>query len=497
MMETKTCATGTLATYQPDAERPWDRKRAIHFFHRIGFAASSSMIEQALATSPENFISNLMDQAVAEPPIPEPEWGDWAISKYDPDNIGPQATNQIYEWISKWMDKMYSSNPIKAKMTLFWSNHFVTKSDDYNCPSYLYQYHKVLEENCLGNFKNLTVELGKNPAMLVFLNGVQNTKFDPNENYARELFELFTLGRDVGYTQNDITEAARALTGWNGFSEACAAIDYNAFFHDEGEKTIFGRTGTWDYEGLHDVLFEERSNEIALHICGKLYEHFVSEEVCGETVLELAEIFKDNNFEIAPVVKTLLLSDHFFDEFVIGNKVKSPTDMLLGLIKSSELKIQDFDLDVEGYNQLHINSYFLLSEIGQQLFNPPDVAGWQGGKVWVNNNTLTGRWQFCDFILGLWASDYRSQMIDFVLNLSGGVDNDATLISKTIVDHFIPHGLQNEEAYERALTVFKIQIPENYFDDGSWSLYWEEDIVATQIYSLLRHVVRLPEFQLF
>ena len=497
MISTRTCATGTLDTYQSSNSKPWDKKRVLHFYQRIGFSASSEMIEEALAMNPADFINMMMDDAMAEAPIPEPEWGDWAISNYDPDNVGPQATNQIYEWISKWMDKMYSSNPIKAKMTLFWSNHFVTRIDDYGCPSYMYQYHNTIERHCLGNFKDFTVDMGKNPAMLVFLNGVQNTRFDPNENYARELLELFTLGRDIGYTQSDITEIARALTGWNGFSEACAAIDFNEFLHDSGEKTIFGRTGNWDYEGLHDVLFEERPNEIATFICGKLYRHFVSEEISDEIVEQLADVLKLNNFEIEPVVRLLLQSEHFFDDNVLGNKIKSPTEMLLSLVNTTDFPIRDFDLTAEGYNQLHINAYFLSSEIGQQLFNPPNVAGWEENKSWVTNNTLTGRWQFCDAILGALASDYRSRLINFVFGLAEGNDNDVDFIVRAIVEHFIPHGLQNEDAYQRAITIFKIQIPENYFADGSWSLNWEDEIVATQIFTLLRHLVRQPEFQLY
>lgn len=496
-MITKTCATGSLETYMPTIDNPWDKKKVLHFYNRIGFSANPQMVSSALDKTPESFISQMVDEAIAENPIPEPIWGDWALSEYDQDNIGAMATDQLYEWITKWKNKMYSSNPIKAKMSLFWSNHFVTRTDIYQCPSYMYQYHHLLEKYALGNLKEFVKDMGKTPAMLIFLNGVQNTKFDPNENYARELLELFTLGRDNGYTQEDITEVARALTGFNGISAACAAIDFNAFFHDDGVKTIFGQTGNWNYDDLHEILFEERKDEIAQFICAKIYKVFVSEDASEEIILQLAELFKLNDFEIGPVIKKLLLSEHFFDQYVIGNKVKSPIEMLLGFINASDFPFQEFNLPQVGYNELHVNTYFLASEIGQQLFSPPDVAGWEGGKTWVNNNTLTGRWQYGDFILGAYVSDYRTNLISLVLELSDNVDNDAALISRSIVDHFIPQGLQNEEAYERALKIFKGQIPENYFADGSWSLYWEEGIVGAQIYALLRHIVRIPEFQLF
>ncbi len=495
-MISQSCATGTLSPYIPSASKPWDRKRIQHFYQRIGFGATPDMIEDALASDPVDFINQIVDSAVVAPSLAEPEWGDWALSTYDQDQIQELAQAQIYEWISKWMDQMYSANPLRSKLALFWSNHFVTRLDDYGCPSYLYQYHKVLDQFSLGNFKEFTKQIGTNPAMLIFLNGVQNTKFQPNENYARELLELFTLGRDNGYTQEDITDVSRALTGWNGFSEACAAIDYSEFFFDEGEKTFFGRTGNWDYNDLHDILFEERGDEIAKYICGKLYENFVSNDPSEEIINELALVFKANNFELAPVVKALLISEHFFDDYVIGNKVKSPFELFLGFIKTNNLPIEQYYLPAEGYNQLNINAYFLASEIGQQLFNPVDVAGWEGNKVWVNNNTLTGRWQFSDAIAGLIVTEHISEVIGFAKQLAEGNLNDVEFIARNIVNHFIPNGLQTADAYDRATTVFKIEIPENYFEDGSWSLDWDEQIVLVQLYNLLRHIVRLPEFQL-
>lgn len=495
-MISQSCATGTLSPYIPSDQKPWDRKRIQHLYMRIGFGANPDMVEDALASDPVNLINQIVDAAVAEPVLAAPVWGDWALSEYDQDMIGEMATAQTYEWVSKWMDQMQGENPLRSKMALFWSNHFVTKSDVYACPSYMYQYHNILETYSLGNFKAFTHKMGTTPAMLVFLNGVQNTRFEPNENYGRELLELFTLGRDNGYTQNDITEISRALTGWNGFSEACAAIDFSDFFFDDGEKTFFGRTGNWNYDDLHDILFEEREDEIAKYICGKLYRHFVSNDPSEEIIDELATIFKNNDFEIAPVVKALLVSEHFFDDFVIGNKVKSPYELFVGFMKTLNFPLPLYDLPDEGYNQLNINAFFLASEIGQQLFNPVDVAGWEGDKIWVNNNTLTGRWLYSDAIANLVVSEHAADILAFATQLAEGNINDADFIVKNIIDHFIPNGLQNQEAYDRATTVFKIEIPENYFEDGSWSLNWDEQIVLVQLWNLMRHIVRLPEFQL-
>jgi uncharacterized protein (DUF1800 family) len=179
------------------------------------------------------------------------------------------------------------------KLALFWHNHFVTRNEDYGCPSYLYQYHKLLQQYALGNFKTFVKEIGKTPAMLVFLNGVQNTRFNPNENYARELYELFTLGRDNGYTQQDIVQTAKALTGWNSLenNQYCGRINFFPALHDPAQKTIFGKTNTYNYDTLHDLLFAERAVQISEYICGKLYRYFVSPQVDEVIVSELATIF--------------------------------------------------------------------------------------------------------------------------------------------------------------------------------------------------------------
>ncbi|RMF03893.1 MAG: DUF1800 domain-containing protein, partial [Bacteroidetes bacterium] len=322
------CATGTLAPFVPSSGRPWNRIRAQHLHRRLGFSARPATIDQALASSPTDWVDQLLDQAVAAPNLPQPEWHDWTINDYGED-FAAQSSAQFIEYAQLWANAMLEHGA-KEKITLFWHNHFVTRAEDYFCPSYLYAYLQLLQTHALGNFRTMVYEMGKNPAMLIYLNGVQNTRIEPNENYARELFELFTLGRDSGYTQQDIQEAARALTGWNGFSVACAPIGYVDFLHDNGSKTIFGQTGNWDYDQLHDILFTERAQEIATYICGKIYRHFVHPLAPEAIVAELAQTFIDNNWELLPVFRQLFRSEHFFDEEVIGVQIKSPLDMMLG-----------------------------------------------------------------------------------------------------------------------------------------------------------------------
>nr|MBS0038009.1 DUF1800 family protein [Saprospiraceae bacterium] len=210
------CVSKGLNQYTPSIDDPWDQRKIQHLFLRTGFGIAPEEIDQYLQSTPHGLIDFLVDQAVDLPLPAKPDWADKVLADYNDQN---EAVQDILEWASQWLSDMWDYG-LREKMALFWHNHFVTQIDVYFCPSYLYSYHRLLQKYALGNFRDLTYEMGKDPAMLIYLNGVQNTRFDPNENYARELFELFTLGRDNNYTQNDITEAARALTGWNGFSEA-------------------------------------------------------------------------------------------------------------------------------------------------------------------------------------------------------------------------------------------------------------------------------------
>lgn len=481
MTTTINCATGTLAPYVPSAAAPWDKRRAMHLFRRLGFGETPATIAIALEQNPADLVDFLIDQAVALPPDPTPDWSDWDINDYE--NFGEQYPEQIIEQISLWLQSMMQ-NSLREKMTLFWHNHFVTKFDTYNCPSWMNDYLRTLQTHAFGNFKEMTVAIGTTPAMLVFLNGVQSTVVEPNENYARELFELFTLGQDNGYTQDDIVNTARALTGWNGFTVLCAPINYLPIAHDNGLKNIFGQIGNWDYDDVHDILFTERAQEIATHICGKLYRNFVHPEVDEAIVAGLAQTFLDNNFDLVPVYRQLFKSEHFFDEYNISTVTKSPLDVLIGYLKEANIPYNQEAIDIVGY---------LADDLGQTLLSPPDVAGWPGNRAWIDTNTMTGRWQSIDYFTFITFQNAPSTLVDLAKELTDN-SNDVNEIAAVLVDHFIPNGLNQMEAYDRATTVLKWEIPQNYFDDGSWNLDW--DTVPVQMAFLLQYIARLPEFQL-
>lgn len=479
------CVTGTLTPYVPDASAPWDKRRVMHLYRRVSFGATPSEVTAALGQVPANLVDSLVNQALAKPLPPEPEWAYWDISRYGGDN--QIAQNQIFAWRRQWTKDMLA-NGIREKWSLFWHNHFVTRQETYGCPSYMYQYHKVLQQNALGNFKSFVKEIGKTPAMLVYLNGVQNTRFQPNENYARELYELFTLGRDNGYTQSDIVQTARALTGFNSLenNQYCGKINFVSTLFDSSQKTIFGKTGNYDFDTLHDLLFQERGILIAKYICRKIYRNFVSPTVDEEIVNQLAQIFIQNNFELAPMLRTLFKSEHFFDDANIGVIVKSPLEMELMILREGGFQIPLTDEVLDGL-------YYLAGQLGQELFNPVDVAGWQGNRTWVNSNTLTGRWQAARYIIYTLYQNYATQYVTFAKNLSNN-SSDGDYVTELIINHFLPNGLQTPEEYNRAYLTFQAEIPAHYFEDGSWNLNWET--AAAQVALLLDHIIRKPEFQL-
>lgn len=489
------CAVGSLEVYTPNDEAPWNEERVKHLYRRIGFGANREMIESALTQNPASLIDQLIDDAMAKPKYPRPDWADWALSDYDPDNTLAQALAQLYEIITQWSSEFLDNNALRAKLMLFWSNHFVTRQEDYNCPSYNYDYFRLLELHALGNFRDFAYDIGKAPAMLIFLNGVQNTRFEPNENYARELLELFTLGRDNNYTQNDIEEAARALTGFNGFTENCAPIGFVSPFHDSGQKTIFGQTGAWDYDGLINLIFTERATETATHICTQLYLHYVNREPNEDIIDGMAQVFLANNFEIAPVLSVLFKSEHFFDEAHFGGVIKSHIESVYGFIKEVDYPIDIAEIPGAFPNRPHISLFFANSDLGQALFNPPDVAGWPGDRTWINSSTLTNRWNVSDFFIFDLFQNHRNLMILWVQSLVDN-SNDPYYITRRVIDFFIPMKLQTEQDYENGVMAFKWEVPENYFQDGSWNLDWDQEIVGGQIAFLLRFLTRLPEFQM-
>ena len=491
-MVTTNCTTGSIAPYIPSAEAPWDRRRIQHLYSRLGYGANTDQIDQAMLKLPSQLVNELVEAALNADPIAAPPWAYWTRDDYaeDQEDFFVQQAEFRVSFGNDWIQDMLS-NPLRAKMTFFWHNHFVTQIDKYLITSWMYQYYRVLEQHAFGNFKAFVSEIGKNEAMLVYLDGVLNAynplepDNPPNENYARELFELFTLGENNGYTQQDITEAAKALTGYNGYTDLGGPINFVPALHNPRRKTIFGQEDFWGYQDVVDLLFSERGDLVAEYICSKLYRYFVSPTIDEDIVSEMCATFKQNDFEIAPVLRQLFLSEHFFDDAVIGNVIKSPFELLVGFMSQMQLGFSE---------EIGTQILYLCSQLKQTVFSPPNVAGWPGDRVWIDSTTLTTRWQVLRFYIFYVYDDTPDTYRVFGKKLAGTIQNDPDHISRQIVDFFIPTGLQSDDDYEKATIVFKANIPQNYFDDMSWNLDWDE--ASAQVGLLIDHIIRLPEFQM-
>ena len=235
------CNSSTLAPYTI----PLDELRAAHLYRRLGFSASVQMINAAVGQTAGTLVDNLIDQALAAPVIPPPAWADWNDSNYpaDDDLAREIRRAQLEEFTTAYGNALMD-NSVRDRLSFFWSNHFVTELDVYNCNSFLYYYINCLQRNALGNFKTFVHEIGLTSAMLYYLDGVRNRGDNPNENYARELYELFTLGEGNGYTENDIIETAKAISGYTERGEeGCTQVTFNPEDFNTGSKTILGQTG--------------------------------------------------------------------------------------------------------------------------------------------------------------------------------------------------------------------------------------------------------------
>ena len=480
------CNESTLTPYIDSGENPWNTIKIKHASRRLGFGTSQNNIDNTLELSPDECIENIINEAINKPPTPTPFCADYAFSDFT--NFEEENPQYVEGWKTQTVNDLINEN-LRGRLTFFWMNHFVAGLDSYYYAPYLFQYYNISQTYAIGNLKTFVKEIGACSAMLIYLNGFQNTNTEPNENYARELYELFTLGEGNGYTETDITETAKALTGYNHWAEYGAPIYFDEMTWVDGDKTIFGQTGNWKHDDVIDVLFQERPTEIATFICSKLYRYFVSHEIDSivfETIINpLAQTLVDNDFELAPMLNQLFKSEHFFDERALGVIIKSPYDITIQFIKESTFF----------YNDELINSLIYFTGLfGQRIFDPPNVAGWQRDEEWINTSTLTGRWQFTELYLGLlYQNGLESTFVDFAKELTND-SNDPEFITEVLINHFNAKELHSPGDYQIATYIFKWEIPQNYYDDGSWNLDWGE--APYQIYLLLSHLATIPEFQL-
>lgn len=282
------------------------------------------------------------------------------------------SRNKVKEFSFAWFERLnHPTEILREKMTLFWANHFVCESKNI---LFVDSYNNLLRKNALGNFRDFTKKISKEAAMLGYLNNKQNKKKSPNENFSRELMELFTLGQDQ-YTEKDIKEAARAFTGYN--HKFRGEFSFREKHHDKNEKTFFGKTGNFNGDDIIDLILEKK--QCARFISEKIYTYFVNENINKKHIDEMVTVFY-KDYDIEKLMHYVLSSKWFYADENIGTKIKSPIEFLVGINT------------IVPYTFKKTKQLFWVQKmLGQVLLSPPNVAGWKTGRNWIDSNTIVSR----------------------------------------------------------------------------------------------------------
>ncbi|MCE2800655.1 MAG: DUF1800 domain-containing protein [Planctomycetaceae bacterium] len=355
--------------WEPTAQEPWDARRVRHLMRRGGFGAKPSEVKELVELGPAKTIDRILGKNNTQ-----------ALEAFEQESSqivsAIRSSGNIESLAAWWIHRMiHTPSPLIEKITLFWHGHFATGADKVNDIELMVQQNKLLREHALGDFRKMVHEVSKDPAMLLYLDSASNRKTHPNENYARELMELFCLG-EGNYTEQDVQQLARCFTGWEIRRKS---FRFNPYQHDSGMKTLLDRQGIESGEEAIDAVLAHRS--MPTFIAGKLVRFFVCDEPnpTAEFLEPLAEVFRKSDFTIEPLVRTILSSKLMLSDWSVGKKVRSPIDFMVESIRSLQVTT-NLDRLAKG-----------LDGIGQALFNPPNVKGWDGGRAWINSSTLIGR----------------------------------------------------------------------------------------------------------
>ena len=433
-LRTETGGTGASSWVDdltPIGAADWSYERARHLLDRAGFGGPPEDIERLAAMSPAQAVQSLVDYQSVEnrhlkpfepshvydpslQPFPESRPAATRLAERTGEAMGVKVkptgdrklqpvVNRFFYWLRAtaletrrianwWADRMVATNhPLEEKMALFWHGHFATGDEKVRDYRKMLVQLELFRRHAVGNFRDLLIGVAQDPAMLVFLDAGRNVKGAPNENFGREVMELFTLG--VGnYEEKDIREAARAFTGWTN-DDLSYKLDTEK--HDGGMKTFLGRTGQFGGVDILDIILEQKA--AANFLAGKLYRFFVREDLSPALEARLGSILRDNAYEIAPLLRTIFLSRDFYSPPSYGTRIKGPVELIVSSYRRLGLE------QLPGIPDFHTVS----SELGQILLNPPTVAGWAQGRAWITLGLLLARGNF--------ARDVMSpDMINFV-----------------------------------------------------------------------------------
>ncbi len=362
-------------------------QEARHLLARTGFGGTPADIREWARLDRETAVTKLLGEALRHAHTPPPHWVTTLPPPPAQHRHMPTEQKKAFREarqregleLKRWWyrEMLTTSSPLTERMTLFWHNHFTSSLQKVHWPPFLYRQNVLLRAHALGSFRELVVGTAKDPAMIRYLDTQSNHLRHPNENYARELFELFTLG-EGHYTEQDIKEAARAFTGWH-LDPRTGSFRLNAKQHDTGLKSVFGKRGPFSGEEILDLTLS--LPQVATHIVRKLWREFVSDEPDESEVTRLAEGFRSHRYQLMPLLTALFTSPAFWAPEHRGGLVKSPVELMVGTARLFGLPVHDPILLVRAGRQL-----------GQDLFDPPTVKGWPGGTRWITSATLLDRW---------------------------------------------------------------------------------------------------------
>lgn len=465
---TKTLSpTWAWEPYKPSQTMPWNLQRAGHLYRRTSFGASWTELQTALKEGPDKTIDQLLKGGPGQ---------DAFNAGMQPlaDSLAQVNNGQLIRaW---WLNRMlYSPHPLAEKMTLFWHNHFATSNAKVNNAGFMLGQYELMRKHALGSFIELLQGISRDPAMLIWLDGRDSKKGKPNENYARELMELFSLGLGH-YTEKDIREAARAFTGWE--IQGAQAV-WNESQFDTSDKSVLGRSGPFKAEDIVQLCLDQKA--CPYFITGKLFRFLISETVPPTPALlePLAERFRSTAFNFGQLVETMLRSNLFFSSEAYRSRIKSPVDFALGIVRALTHE------DKLGTTALSES----LRELGQNVFFPPSVKGWDGGQAWLNGQTLLYRQNLALALTSTEDSRFLMKTDPAALARRQGKTRD-----EEVVDFFLQLFLQGDvppSSRSRLMEYMTRATRQNL------PFYWtDEDAANHRIRSLAHLVLTLPEYQL-
>ncbi|HEY7995100.1 MAG TPA: DUF1800 domain-containing protein [Candidatus Eremiobacteraceae bacterium] len=410
---------------------PWSPRLAAHLLRRAGFGGSPAEIGAAASAGMNAAVDGLLDPRPDT--LPSSPQGDLTYLPMAPPEQRRDAYLRAVSW---WLDRMLQTpNPLIERMTYFWHNHFTSGVQGGITPAMMVVQNRLFRANALGNYAYLTHQVARDPAMLLYLNGNQNRSQHPNENFARELMELFSMG--VGnYTEQDVRESARAFTGWIVPRDG-ASSSFVARFHDAGSKTFLGHTGAFAGDDVIDVIMGQPAT--AQFMARKFLRNFVYDDPEQELVDATAGRFADAKYDVAALLDTLLRSNVFYSDRAYRSIVKSPVDLVVGALRT---------IGVTTSTPRVIGA---MNGMDQVLMRPPNVAGWPGGSQWLNQGTILARLNFLNQLVSFRAASPVTQMQAMpamagpLAWIAGVSQTDASAVAARVLDLTVQSDVTDEQ----------------------------------------------------